>query len=246
MINFRDIGGYKSSDGRVVKEGLFFRSANLVNLSKNDLQMLKDLNIKTIFDFRDESEILSSPSDIVENINYIRIPAMPQLKSNIAQLGSIKEMMENMFDKNNAFELLKEAYYNLPVNNPAYKKLVKLMQNDSNLPILMHCTAGKDRTGVGSAIILMILGVNRSSIVEDYLKSNQSAKESINEILSVQPELKNVPKDKLKYIFGVNETYINEVFKRIDTDFDSTEDYLLKEFNLTKDDIKNLQSKYLY
>lgn len=246
MINFRDIGGCKSSDGRVVKEGLFFRSANLVNLSKNDLQMLKDLNIKTIFDFRDESEILSSPSDIVENINYIRIPAMPQLKSNIAQLGSIKEMMENMFDKNNAFELLKEAYYNLPVNNPAYKELVKLMQNDSNLPILMHCTAGKDRTGVGSAIILMILGVNRSSIVEDYLKSNQSAKDSINEILSVQPELKNVPKDKLKYIFGVNETYINEVFKRIDTDFDSTEDYLLKEFNLTKDDIKNLQSKYLY
>lgn len=246
MINFRDIGGCKSSDGRVVKEGLFFRSANLVNLSKNDLQMLKDLNIKTIFDFRDESEILSSPSDIVENINYIRIPAMPQLKSNIAQLGSIKEMMENMFDKNNAFELLKEAYYNLPVNNPAYKELVKLMQNDSNLPILMHCTAGKDRTGVGSAIILMILGINRSSIVEDYLKSNQSAKDSINEILSVQPELKNVPKDKLKYIFGVNETYINEVFKRIDTDFDSTEDYLLKEFNLTKDDIKNLQSKYLY
>lgn len=246
MINFRDIGGCKSSDGRVVKEGLFFRSANLVNLSKNDLQMLKDLNIKTIFDFRDESEILRSPSDIVENINYIRIPAMPQLKSNIAQLGSIKEMMENMFDKNNAFELLKESYYNLPVNNPAYKELVKLMQNDSNLPILMHCTAGKDRTGVGSAIILMILGVNRSSIVEDYLKSNQSAKDSINEILSVQPELKNVPKDKLKYIFGVNETYINEVFKRIDTDFDSTEDYLLKEFNLTKDDIKNLQSKYLY
>ncbi|WP_148550625.1 tyrosine-protein phosphatase [Paraclostridium bifermentans] len=246
MINFRDIGGCKSSDGRVVKEGLFFRSANLVNLSKNDLQMLKDLNIKTIFDFRDESERLSSPSDIVENINYIRIPAMPQLKSNIAQLGSIKEMMENMFDKNNAFELLKEAYYNLPVNNPAYKELVKLMQNDSSLPILMHCTAGKDRTGVGSAIILMILGVNRSSIVEDYLKSNQSAKDSINEILSVQPELKNVPKDKLKYIFGVNETYINEVFKRIDTDFESTEDYLLKEFNLTKDDIKNLQSKYLY
>ncbi|MDO7206199.1 tyrosine-protein phosphatase [Paraclostridium bifermentans] len=71
--------------------------------------MLKDLNIKTIFDFRDESERLSSPSDIVENINYIRIPAMPQLKSNIAQLGSIKEMMENMFDKNNAFELLKDA-----------------------------------------------------------------------------------------------------------------------------------------
>ncbi|MBN8046975.1 tyrosine-protein phosphatase [Paraclostridium bifermentans] len=246
MINFRDIGGCKSSDGRVVKEGLFFRSANLVNLSKNDFQMLKDLNIKTIFDFRDESERLSSPSDIVENINYIRIPAMPQLKSNIAQLGSIKEMMENMFDKNNAFELLKEAYYNLPVNNPAYKELVKLMQNDSNLPILMHCTAGKDRTGVGSAIILMILGVNRSSIVEDYLKSNQSAKDSINEILSVQPELKNVPKDKLKYIFGVNETYINEVFKRIDTDFDSTEDYLFKEFNLTKDNIKNLQSKYLY
>lgn len=246
MINFRDIGGCKSSDGRVVKEGLFFRSANLVNLSKNDLQMLKDLNIKTIFDFRDESERLSSPSDIVENINYIRIPAMPQLKSNIAQLGSIKEMMKNMLDKNNAFELLKEAYYNLPVNNPAYKELVKLMQNDSSLPILMHCTAGKDRTGVGSAIILMILGVNRSSIVEDYLKSNQSAKDSINEILSVQPELKNVPKDKLKYIFGVNETYINEVFKRIDTDFDSTEDYLLKEFNLTKDDVKNLQSKYLY
>ena len=68
MLNFRDFGGCKSSDGRFVKKGLFFRSGNLSNLSKEDIQMLKDLKIKVIFDYRDDSESLASPSQVVENI----------------------------------------------------------------------------------------------------------------------------------------------------------------------------------
>lgn len=245
MLNFRDFGGCKSSDGRFVKKGLFFRSGNLSNLSKEDIQILKDLKIKVVFDYRDDAENLASPSQVVKNIKYIRVPAILTPNPNEVKFGSVEDMISKMFDNNGAFDMLKETYYNLPVNNKSYKKLVELIQDESNLPILTHCTAGKDRTGVGCAIILMILGVTKEEIIKDYLKSNQSSSEAISEIMTARPELQSIPKEKLKYIFGVNEEYINEVFRRINDDYETIENYLYKEFNLTRNDLKNLRDKYL-
>ncbi|CEI73540.1 MULTISPECIES: tyrosine-protein phosphatase [Romboutsia] len=246
MINFRDIGGCKSSDGRTVKKGLFFRSGNLANLSSDDIQTLRDLNIKLVFDYRSEEESKENPTEEIENIEYIRVSAMNMDDMSAAKFGSVKEMLLNMFENENAFNMLKERYYDLPVNNKSYKRLVELIRDENNLPILTHCTAGKDRTGVGCAIILMILGVSREDIIKDYLKSNQSAQDAIEEIMKVQPELKNVPEEKLKYLFGVNEDYINEAFRRIDEDYKTTEEYLYNEFGLTVEDLKELRDRYLY
>ena len=80
MKNFRDLGGNKTEDGRTVKKGLFYRSAKLSNLSENDIKILKELNIKYIFDYRSDEEARKHPSTIISNIKNIRIPAMRELE----------------------------------------------------------------------------------------------------------------------------------------------------------------------
>lgn len=245
MKNFRDLGGHKSVDGRCVKNGLFFRSAHLNNLNKEDIEKLKSLNIKYIFDYRSDHEAQNLPSTIIENIENIRIPAMDMPSKKDVNFGSVEEMIEELFEKDGAFNMLKESYYKLPTNNPSYKKLIELIKNPKNLPILNHCTAGKDRTGVGCAIILTILGVAREDIIKDYLKSNEYSQSAIEEYIKLNPEYKDVSIDKLNYIFGVNEDYINTAFKKIDENYDNIEEYLYKEFNLTQEDIKQIRDNYL-
>ncbi|RDY29337.1 tyrosine-protein phosphatase [Romboutsia weinsteinii] len=256
MINFRDLGGYKSIDGRKVKYGIFFRSGHLSDLSVEEKEYLKKLKIKNILDYRTEEEIRCYPTPELDNITNIRITAMDMTTKNGLKFGSVEDMIKTFLYVENSFQILKENYYNLPINNPSYKKLVEFIKNPEMLPILNHCTAGKDRTGVGCAIILMLLGVSREDIVKDYLKSNDYTNESIKEFLENNPyakdaffKIKNdgyeLPIEKLNYIFGVNEDYINASFQRIDEEYQSTEDFLKGEFNLTERDIKDLRGKYL-
>jgi len=245
MKNFRDLGGIKSQDGIVVKKGYFYRSANLGNLSEEDIESLKRLNIKCIFDYRSDNEAKNHPSTEIKGIKNIRIPAMDLKKFSGAKFGSIEDMIESMFDKSGAFNMLKESYHELPIDNPSYKKLVELVRDPSMLPLINHCTAGKDRTGVGSAIILMILGVSREHIIEDYLKSNDFAEEEINKLIEQKPEFKNVDREKLNHIFGVNLDYINAAFNRIDEVYKTAEDYLYGEFGLDLNELNTLRNMYL-
>ncbi|WP_042274820.1 tyrosine-protein phosphatase [[Clostridium] dakarense] len=246
MKNFRDLGGYKTKDGRIVKKGLFFRSANLNNLNEEDIDTLKNLNIKYIFDYRSDEEADKLPSTVIKNIQNIRVSAMKFENEKNAKFGSIEEMMKEMIKSNGVFDMLKKSYYDLPIDNTSYKRLVELIKNTQNLPILNHCTAGKDRTGVGCAIIYMILGVSRDDIIEEYLKSNKYSKESIEEYIIKNQDLKSVPLENLNNIFGVNEEYIKEAFKRIDENYDTVENYLYNEFNLTKEDIDSIRNHCLY
>ncbi|HEK4768466.1 TPA: tyrosine-protein phosphatase, partial [Clostridioides difficile] len=98
---------------------------------------------------------------------------------------------------------------------------------------------------VGSAIILMILGVSRENIMKDYLKSNDFADKEIERFIEYKPKFKDIPKENLKYIFGVNEEYMKTAFRRIDEEYISVEAYLYGEFNLNKEEIRKLRNQYL-
>ena len=245
MRNFRDLGGHLSQDGRSVKKGLFFRSGHLQDLNDEDINTLKSLNIKNIFDYRNEKEATRNPSTKIENIINTRITAMDMPDVGMNNYSSIDEMIEEVFNKGLAFNMMKESYYNLPINNDSYKKLVELVKNPEMLPILSHCTAGKDRTGVGCSIILMILGVSREDIIQEYLKSNDYAKIFIDEVVTTNTHLKDIPQEKMEYIFGVKEDYINEAFRRIDENYETIEDYLYGEYNLTNENLTKLRDIYL-
>lgn len=145
-------------------------------------------------------------------------------------------------------KLLLEGYKSMPINNPAYKELFKLFKNPNNTAILQHCTAGKDRTGVGSALILLALNVPEETVIKDYLKSNESRAESNKKIMGIYGEYikDDKTKDLIKGILGVNRNLIEESLNTIKNNYNSYDEYFEKEYGLDKDTLENLRNIYLY
>lgn len=241
--NFRDLGGVETCDGRKVKKGIFFRASNLYNLGEEDINFIKSLNIKCIFDYRTDEEAEKYPTTRIEGIKYIRVPAfnMPIFMQKSEDTQMQTQIIEKI-SNNEMYDMMLKLYSSLPVCNASYKKLVELIQDPNQLGFLSQCTSGKDRTGVGTAIIYMILGVDRETIMKDYLESNNYAKIQIEDMKNKFPDLKGVPYEYINNMMGVNANYLLRVYNIIDSKYKSVEEYLYEEFELTSDKLYNIRS----
>lgn len=239
--NFRDMGGLRTKDGRVVKNGLLFRCGELGSLTNNDKELLKDLKIQSIVDYRDEDELERSPAPILEGIDNIRISAKKE--NSVLHSASMEELMKSDFIHQFTKELFSEFYAELPINNPAYKELMNRIKN-KKVPLIHHCTAGKDRTGVGAAIIYLLLGVSEEDIIEEYLLTNAAMEN-------------NPPRwlEKVKAALGENHEiqamafcqriWMETAFKKIKETYPSYDDYFYHEFGITEEDREAIQQFYL-
>ncbi|MGG7176712.1 tyrosine-protein phosphatase [Clostridium paraputrificum] len=246
--HFRDIGGYKSEDGRRVKWNTFFRADKLSSLTVKDIEYFKALGIRTILDLRSPTEVKSMPDPKIDGIDYINISGMPELdetKDNFDMMSIFKLKSSSDFD---ATEFLMKGYKTMVFNNPAYKELVDCIENEERVPIVFHCSAGKDRTGFGAALILSILGVSEETIMEDYLLTNIYRK-PINDktIEAVKDKISN-PKhlEVLKVMLEVKKELLEASFKSIRGKYGNMDTYLEKEYGLTKKKRKEIKNRFLY
>ncbi|CRK81249.1 tyrosine-protein phosphatase [Neobacillus massiliamazoniensis] len=237
--NFRDMGGYKTSDGRTVKFGLFFRSAELTGLTDADLNFFKTLNIKYIFDYRDDLEAQTKPDPILSNVTYERIMASEQNNP----FGTIEELTRSNFFKNLNLDFMSELYSKLPLKNPAYKRLMQIIQDPNNLGLLHHCVAGKDRTGVGAALILSALGVPKETVMKDYLLTNETMKEFNEKVLKqISAHFDDRGLQVMEQLLGVKEEFLEGAFQSITNTYGNLDTYFAHEFGLTKEKRQALQS----
>ncbi|BFH11587.1 hypothetical protein J6TS7_22560 [Paenibacillus dendritiformis] len=200
VFNFRDMGGYEAADGRKVKYGILFRSAELTGMTEQDLSLLQSLGIRTIFDYRDDGEAALKPDPVIPGINNIRVPAMRQEVP-----ADMRELIRGNFFKKLTAESFAAMYVQMAIDNPSFQRLMSMIMNPDNLGILHHCAAGRDRTGIGAAFILLALGVPRETIIEDYLLSNQTLhpmnenmKEQLAEVMPPEEAAEVIAKLKLR------------------------------------------------
>ena len=172
FFNFRDLGNLLTEDGRKTPENTFFRSGNWDTASVEETDFLKSLGIKHVFDYRDLSESNGPAKAYSEaNVNHNAFPTgvRNQKLLKLQKAGFIKKLRANV-----SFEDIEETYARLPFDNEGYKAMILAVKNHET-PILQHCFAGKDRAGVGTALLLSLLGVKRDIIIEDYENIKENA-----------------------------------------------------------------------
>lgn len=164
--NFRDFGGYQSQFGGTVKWGKLFRSGRLSALSKADFELLHSLGIHTIYDLRQHGELKLDPT-VLPEASPIQIRHLPIVPGNYQ--GLIKKMLSEPLSKSDAEKAMLEVFGAFVTDQTEHFKQVVDHLSHYDEPLLVHCSAGKDRTGATAAFILLLLGVSRDDILKDYL-----------------------------------------------------------------------------
>jgi protein-tyrosine phosphatase len=165
-MNFRDTGGLPAGDG-VTRAGVLYRSGNLANVDETGAEALRELGLRRIIDLRDDEEVTFSPSrlDGVDAVTQ-RVPLF---------LGSVRSFFENDIDLSGLYDhLIDEASENIV---DVVRGII------AEQPVLVHCTVGKDRTGVTVALTLAAAGVDREAVIADYARTETLLPAERNEMI---------------------------------------------------------------
>ena len=162
-FNFRDLGGYATADGRQTQWGRLFRSDALHELSRDDLEAVRALGIRTVLDLRTERELLRTGRGPLEGepIGFHHLAVIPEGPSSDGEAVAAPDTGD---------EHLADRYlWYLDVGASALTRAFHLLGSAEQYPLVFHCAAGKDRTGVVAAMILDLCGVDHETIVADYV-----------------------------------------------------------------------------
>ena len=237
--NFRDLGGYETKDGHHVKWDEIYRSADMSKLTTADLDVLKERKITYDVDLRGVQESVSAPDKLNPGTDYILCSA----GSN--NMGGMMKGLGKL--KGNAGDSLMTVYYSnidsLALRyKPFFDKLLGLPENQA---LVFHCTAGKDRTGIGSALLLYALGVPYDTIMKDYLASNYYRQAENTKMVGQMVKFAHFDENVAKSMAGVKKEYLDATFDAIKKKYGSVDEYLKTQIGLDDQKIALLKKKFL-
>lgn len=254
-VNFRDLGGYPSLSGGTVVWGKLFRSGTMSDLTAADFQYLRQLNIKTLCDLRSREELKTEPTA------YQQFAPAAQM---LARDYSMQEMMKNSdlqhFDKISskaqAIELFSGFYRQGPERFAAHFKLIFDQLLAGQVPLALNCSAGKDRTGMASALILTALNVPRQLVVDDYALSEKVYNFGLRELQKQAKQeqrqdaphnqlTRNMKPEVLQVMMGTDPALIMAMFDQLEQDYGSVEAYLQQKLGLDQQKLEQLRQMYL-
>ena len=234
-FNFRDIGGYLNQDGQRVKKGLYFRTGRQDRMTDKDLSKLSDLKISTQIDLRKPDEVLDQGRGPLEAMGakYINIAVIPE--------GGSDQLSRLVGDTG----ISGKRYLGyLEFGPTSWLRLFGLLADESNLPVVLHCTAGKDRTGVSTAFLLSILGVSRDVIEEDYLMTNLDTERQADFIESTVGYPDGYDREKMINIAGVPHGAMKDFLDGVESKWGSAVEYLGK-IGVTRKQMEMVRNNFL-
>jgi protein-tyrosine phosphatase len=222
-FNLRDFGGYATTDGRRVKTGMLYRSGTMALLTDADAAQLRTLGIRAICDFRRGNERAAEPTAWHDSdVDYY---ARDYVESS-GVLGEI--LYDEAATAQDMHATMTALYRTIPIDHADSYRAMFAQMAAGRLPILINCAAGKDRTGVGAALILAALGVPRDRIVEDYLLTNVHAdwdwrmsvrQGEVGRFKKARPEV-------LAPVLAADAAYLDALFQWLDAEHGGIEGYL--------------------
>lgn len=257
VINARDLGGIRIG-GKTVKPGLLLRTGHLNEISDESVRRLsEDLHLKKIFDFRTIQEAAFQPDREIPGAEHILLPtldieaekasgeAVPQetflnLPAHIVQLSFTRLFQQKA----------RQLYPSLVLSEFSqlqYASFLNLILETEEGAVLWHCSQGKDRTGIGAALILGALGADTETIVEDFDRSNDAYRPIVDK-LCAQVEAAGggeTEKDVVRAFMGVSVKNFRYALKLIDSNWGSIPGYLEEAMGIMDDDLDVLRARYL-
>jgi protein-tyrosine phosphatase len=231
--NFRDLGGYPAREGHTVRWRRIFRSNHLGHLTEADIRVLRDLGLRCAFDFRGTEERVAAPCRL-EEITVHSLPVEPTVVATLRALlaaGTPLSPAEGL-------QVMRESYRGyVRQNTPRFRTLFAHLVED-RAPLVIHCTAGKDRTGFACALILHALGVADDLIEQDYLLTNQYYRRD----LSASSDL---PDDVRQVLALVDQSFLMAAFEAIRAEYGDLESYFRDGLGLGPRERATLESCYL-
>ncbi|MGN0813398.1 MAG: tyrosine-protein phosphatase [Candidatus Coproplasma sp.] len=256
--NARQLGGYVSSDGRKVKDGLLLRTGGIANISDQTAQKLSTYyNVKYVIDLRMDFERKNSPDREIKGAENIGISVYNTDMTDPEVIELMKKIQAAAGDDVQQGILCSQAgtyktqYSKILMSEQGQKGFTQffdiLLQNNGEGAILWHCTYGKDRTGVAGALILYALGVDEDIIMQDFLLTNEA---NADKIKSIEAELiereceESVVKDALS-MGGVDGDYFKAAFDEVKEKYGSVKAYLNNQLGVSVEEIEQLKNMYL-
>lgn len=215
-VNARDVGGYRTEDARVVRTGVVYRTDQLSNLTGEDVAELSRRNVREVDDLRTIYERALTPD---------RVP--PGVQVNWYDVIGAAPLPELMSTLSGGVDLYR-AFVTTEGAGPAIGAVLRdvIESGDRSSAVLFHCTAGKDRAGWTAAVLLTLLGVDRETVTEDYLLSNQyrSAEDPMG---------------------GVERAWLDAAFDQAVASYGSWDGYVRDGLGLSPADVAALKSRML-
>jgi protein-tyrosine phosphatase len=230
--NFRDLGGYPTADGRIVRWRRIFRSNHLGHLTPADIDVVRGLGVRSALDFRGRDERAAAACGVAD----ITVHSLPIEPTVVAALRA--RLAAGSLSADDALEIMRESYRNyVRLNTHSFRELFAHLLDD-HAPLVIHCTAGKDRTGFACALVLHALGVPDEFIAEDYLLTNRFYRRDP----SAGTDL---PDDVRQAIGSVEASFLTAGFDAIRTDYGDLESYLRDGLALGVGERTSLRERYL-
>lgn len=225
LYNLRDLGGYPGAEGKRVKPRLLLRGDDLYPATPRDLEFLANLPLRTVVDFRDQTEKRTAPDRLPPGVErYAELPI---------EVGNILDIMN--LARSTPAGLMTEVYVSLARDCTAvYREFMAIAADESAAPLLYHCTAGKDRTGFATALLLAALGTPRDIILADYRRSTDYIRPKYADYLAKNPDLTPLLECRVEYLAAA--------FDCLDREFGGLDAYLVTHLRA---DLPKLRRLYL-
>ncbi|WP_291530023.1 tyrosine-protein phosphatase [Bacteroides sp. UBA939] len=225
-VNFRDIGGYKTGDGREVIKNRIFRAADISRLTDNDMKKMEERHLYTVIDFRGTKESAAAPDRLLPGTEYILCPAGSD------NLPTSKDMAGMLKDKNFLLSMYgapSMQYYGERYR-PLFRELLELPETEAGL--LYHCTGGRDRTGMATALVLYTLKVPMETIEADFVASNIYLASQNKTMYKAMTDATGMTESEIVEIMKLRPELLRSFFGAIKESYGSVENFLEKELGV--------------